>query len=177
MAVDDIALRVCSHDDAETLALVGAATFLDAFAGILPGRSIVKHCMVHHTPEQYAEYLKHPQCRIWVAETAVEQGPVGYSMLTAPDLPIPNPKPSDIELKRIYLLSRFHGSGAGRLLLEAAIDGARTLAAGRIFLGVYGQNARAIAFYQRNGFQVVGKRTFQMGFNIFDDLVLGRDLS
>jgi ribosomal protein S18 acetylase RimI-like enzyme len=176
LAVDDIALRACSHDDAETLALVGAATFLDAFAGTLPGRSIVKHCMVHHTPEQYAKYLEQPQTRIWIAETAVEQGPVGYSMLTAPDLPIPDPTPSDLELKRIYLLSRFHGSGAGKLLLDAAVEGARQLSAGRLFLGVYGKNARAIAFYRRNGFEVVGKRTFQMGFNLFDDLVLGREL-
>lgn len=158
------------------LALVGAATFLDAFAGMLPGKSIVEHCRVQHAAEKYAAYLAQAECGIWVAETVVEAGPVGYSMVTRPDLPIEDPAEGDVELKRIYLLSRFHGSGAGRRLMEAAVDGARAMGGRRLFLGVFAGNARAVRFYEKSGFAVVGKRTFQMGFNIFDDLVMGREL-
>ncbi len=158
------------------LALVGAATFLDAFAGMLPGRSIVEHCRVNHAPEKYAYYLGQPGCGVWVAETVVEAGAVGYSMVTKPDLPIDDPREDDLELKRIYLLSRFHGSGAGRRLMEAAVEGAREMGGRRLFLGVFAGNARALAFYKKEGFRVVGERTFQMGFSVFDDLVLGREL-
>ena len=158
------------------LALVGAATFLDAFAGMLPGRSIVEHCRVNHDAEKYATYLSQPQCRAWVAETVAQAGPVGYAMVTKPDLPLPDLREDDLEVKRIYLLSRFHGGGTGRRLMQAAVTGAQAMGGRRLFLGVFAGNARAIAFYKKEGFRVVGERTFQMGFSVFDDLVLGRDL-
>ena len=176
MPVDEISLRPCTNDDVQLLSVLGSATFLDAFAGTLPGASIVEHCRVNHSPEKYSYYLSQPQTRIWVAETVSQQGPVGYSMLTAPDLPIADPQPTDLELKRIYLLSRFHGGGAGRALMDAAVEGARAQGAKRLFLGVYAGNARALAFYAKEGYQIVGARTFQMGFNLFDDHVLARDL-
>jgi ribosomal protein S18 acetylase RimI-like enzyme len=174
--IDQITLRPALSDDAQTLALVGAATFLDAFAGTLPGPSIVEHCRRHHTPAAYLTYLALPTTAIWIAETTHQNGPVGYSMVTAPDLPIPDPQPTDLELKRIYLLSRFHGSGAGPALMDRAIESARTLGARRLFLGVYDGNARALAFYARTGFKMTGERTFQMGFNTFHDHVLSYDL-
>jgi ribosomal protein S18 acetylase RimI-like enzyme len=174
--VDEIALRACTGDDAQLLSVLGSATFLDAFAGTLPGASIIEHCRINHSPEKYRYYLSQPQTRIWVAETVHQQGPVGYSMLTAPDLPIDDPRETDLELKRIYLLSRFHGSGAGRALMDAAVEGAREQGAKRLYLGVYAGNARALAFYAKEGYRIVGARTFQMGFNVFDDHVLAKSL-
>jgi diamine N-acetyltransferase len=176
VAVSEVSVRRGTVEDAQALALVGSATFLDSFAGILEGKSIVQHCKVNHAAEVYAGYLERPDCRIWLAETAVKEGPVGYAMLTKPDLPIADPRLDDVELKRIYVLTRFHGTGTGRRLMETAMDEARTMGRRRIFLGVYGGNLRAIAFYERAGFRVTGSRTFQMGFTIYDDLVLGRDL-
>lgn len=175
MALEEIGIRRCSVEDAATLALVGAATFLDAFSGVLPGRSIVQHCKVNHSVEAYAGYLSQPESRVWLAETEVQEGPVGYAMLTKPDLPV-EVTAQDVELKRIYVLTRFHGTGAGKRLMETAMEEARTMARRRMLLGVHAENVRALAFYERAGFEVVGKRTFQMGFDVFDDLVLGREL-
>jgi len=44
---------------------------------------------------------------------------VGYLVLGTPDVPVKDPDPNDWEIKRIYLLSRFQGSGNGRRLMEA----------------------------------------------------------
>lgn len=41
-------------DDADTLALIGAATFLETFAGVLDGAAIVAHCGVAHASGYYA---------------------------------------------------------------------------------------------------------------------------
>ncbi len=171
----EIVIRRCGVEDAAVLALLGGATFLDAFSGMLPGRSIVEHCRVNHSAEAYAKYLSKPECRVWMAETVVEEGPVGYAMLTAPDLPV-EVSGEDTELKRIYVLSRFHGSGTGKRLMEEAIAGARGMGKKRLLLGVHEGNERALGFYERAGFEVVGKRTFQMGFSVFEDLVLGLGL-
>jgi ribosomal protein S18 acetylase RimI-like enzyme len=176
MQLDGIALRQCTVDHASTLALIGAATFLESFAGTLDGASIVAHCHKQHAAEVYSKYLSHPETRAELAVAEPGDAPVGYSLLTEPDLPLADLSADDIELKRIYLLSRFQGNGRGNTLLEGALRAARAMGKKRILLGVYAKNAKALAFYRRHGFVQVGTRTFQVGASIFHDLVLGRPL-
>jgi len=167
-------LRRAGEDDAQALALVGAATFLETFAGVLPGPDIVAHCAVQHAAERYAAWLAagYP---MWLAEAAVGRAPVGFVMLSPPDLPIPSDE-RDVEVKRIYTFSRWHGTGLGRALMEAAADHAKAEGRRRLLLGVYGRNERAIAFYLKAGFEVVGERRFTVGGQTYDDLVLARVL-
>jgi ribosomal protein S18 acetylase RimI-like enzyme len=174
--VDEIVVRDATIDDAPALALIAAATFLDAYANMLPGDAIVAHCALHHTPEAFAQYLSEPQTQAWLAVTSTGTT-VGYAMNTTPDLPLDDLATDDIELKRIYLLSRFHGIGIGQRLMDAASAGARAAAARRLLLGVYAENPRALAFYRRNGFAQTGTRQFTVGHLVCDDYVLAKVLS
>jgi len=166
-------IRTADRQDAASLGLIGAATFLETFAGILDGAAIVAHCLREHAPSAYEAYLG-AGATAWLSETSVGAAPVGYAMVAAAKLP--GSQAGDLELKRIYALSRFHGSGLGRGLMEAAIDQARTLGAPRLLLGVYAGNARALAFYARNGFVRIGERLFQVGDKHYEDHVLARPL-
>ncbi|NYF78516.1 GNAT family N-acetyltransferase [Granulicella arctica] len=176
MELDDIALRSCTLKDTAALALVGAATFLEAFAGTLDGEAIVAHCAKQHSVETYTKYLSRPDCKIWLAETREGAAPVGYAMLTQPDLPLPDLSSDDIELKRIYLFSRFHGKGAGQMLLDQSVTAAAEMNKRRLLLGVYRGNLRGLAFYRKNGFVDAGIRTFMIGHRQYDDLILSRPL-
>lgn len=167
-------IRRAGPGDAQALALAGAATFLETFAGILPGPDIVAHCAVQHAPERYAGWLS-AGCPIWLAEAATGRAPVGYLVLSPPDLPIPSDD-RDVEVKRIYAFSRWHGTGLGRALMEAAANHAKAEGRRRLLLGVYGRNERAIAFYLKTGFEIVGERRFTVGGQTYDDLVLARGL-
>ena len=191
-----VTLRRATAADADALALVGAATFLEAFTWMLPGADILAHCALHHTPEAYRKYLAQADTRITLAEAAHGGAPVGYTMLTAPELPTFAVQPADIELKRIYLFSRFRsaatpvvafspasaqaepvpGLRAGQALMNAAIDDARNLGRTRLLLGTHAGNAPAIAFYRRNGFAEAGTRTFQVGTQICCDLIFARPI-
>lgn len=164
-------IRRAHAGDAEALALAGAATFLETFAGILDGADIVAHCRKQHAADLYAQALAEPGVALWLAETA-GAAPVGFAMLTPPYLPLAELRADDLELKRIYLLSRFHGGGTGRALMQHAVDEARARGAGRLLLGVYAGNARALAFYARCGFVQVGERRFQVGANSYQDAIL-----
>ena len=175
-ATSSITVRQAVPADAPMLALVGAATFLDGFADLLPGDAMVAHVAAHHTAEVFARYLASPGVFGWLA-TAAHGAPVGYSMLTPPELPPETVQPGDLELKRIYALSRFHGSGLAQRLLAPAIVAARSAGAPRLLLGVHAQNVRALRFYHRNGFRPVGARQFQVGTLLCDDLVLARPLA
>ena len=166
-------LRRASIDDCDRLALIGAATFLETFAGVLDGSAIVTHCQREHGPPAYREYLA-AGAQAWLVETCAGDTPIGYSLLGAPNLPGSRPDGSDVELKRIYTLSRFHGSGIGAGLMKQAVDDASWKGAARVLLGVYAGNARARAFYVKSGFVQIGDRRFKVGDEMYDDVVLAR---
>jgi ribosomal protein S18 acetylase RimI-like enzyme len=173
--VETVTLRRATLDDAAMLGVVGAATFLEAFTWALPGADIVEFCTKHHTAEAYARYLAKPDTRIMLAVTG-EDAPVGYVMLCQPDFPAFDVQPEDIELKRIYLFSRYRAGGNAQRLMDAAVADARELGRTRLLLGTHAGNARAIAFYRRNGFSEVGTRTFVVGKQVCSDLIFGKTL-
>jgi diamine N-acetyltransferase len=99
--------------------------------------------------------------------------PVGYTLLTPPDLPLPI-GPQDIELRRIYTLDLTRGTGLGSALMARAITDARTLGHTRLLLGVLATNTRARSFYERQGFALAGERRFLVGRSWYDDVVYAR---
>jgi ribosomal protein S18 acetylase RimI-like enzyme len=174
-AVDpEITLRAADEADAERLALVGAATFLETYAGNVDGEDIVVHAREAHSPATYRALLGEPDARAWLAEVAPGRAPVGYAVLTRPDLP--DARPSDLEVRRIYVLAPFQGRRIGVRLLNEAIAAAQAAGASRVLLGVYAINEGALAFYTRCGFRRVGTREFVAGRRTYHDFVLARDL-
>jgi diamine N-acetyltransferase len=168
-------LRECVPGDEERLALVGAASFLEAFAGsaFLDGEAILAHCRKQHSAEKYAAMLTDPETRACVAE--VKGAPVGYAVVCPPDLPVPLTD-NDVELKRIYLLHRFQGSGIGAALMDWSVEAARAMGKQRLLLGVNAQNDQAVGFYLRHGFEHAGTRKFRVGDTLCDDFILARKL-
>lgn len=169
-------IRPATVGDDAALALVAQATFLETFAGVLEGRDVVAHCQREHTQARYAAWLARPDAALWLAEVEPGAAPVGYALNGPPDLPVPDPQPGDRELKRIYILGRFQGAGLGRALLAAAREGAHASGGTRLLLGVYAGNTRALAFYERQGFQPVASRQFRVGNRTYDDRVLALEL-
>ena len=171
-----IDVRRAVPGDEQALAQVGQATFLETFAGVLDGADLLAHCSRQHTSEVYRDWLADERVAIWLATIAPGAAPVGYLVLTPPALPVADPGPADVEIKRVYLLHRFQGAGVGRRLLDTAIGHARERGARRMLLGVYAHNRDALAFYARCGFHDVGERRFRVGDNEYDDRVLALDL-
>ena len=106
-------------------------------------------------PDVYEAWLNNPDAALWLADARNGGAPVGYAVLDSPQLTIA--EPGDLEVKRIYVLSRFHGTGVGSRLMTAALDEARHRGAQRALLGVYANNHRALAFYAKYGFEIVGE--------------------
>jgi ribosomal protein S18 acetylase RimI-like enzyme len=164
-------IRPAEAGDADALALVGAATFLDTYAGAIDGVGLIAHCGEHHSAAAYRRLLE-AGAKAWLVELSPGGAPIGYALACSPELE--QARTGDWELKRIYVLSRFHGTGISAALLDAVIaaaDGNQ-----RLLLGVKNDNARALRFYRKHGFTEVGTRTFQVGAGRYDDLVLARPL-
>ena len=174
MAVE-ISIRRAGVGDERALALVGQATFLETFAGVLDGAAIIDHCHKAHAAELYGRWLADPDTAVWVAHAAPGNAPIGYLVVARPDLPVADTS-QDLELKRIYLLGRYHGSGVGKRMLAHAVAHATSAGAPRLLLGVYAGNASALGFYRHQGFSKLAERQFNVGGKAYDDHVLGLDL-
>lgn len=164
-------IRPAGPADADALALVGAATFLESFAGLVHGAGIVAHCTQAHSAQAYRDYLA-SGAKAWLAEVEPGHAPVGYAMLTRPDLDLAGE--DDIELKRIYLLTQYQGTMMAGTLMRTVCEAAEGYR--RLLLGVKEDNHRALGFYRKHGFETIGTRRFDVGGAIYDDLVLARDL-
>lgn len=171
----DWTIRQAAAPDADRLALIGCATFLETFAGLLDGAAIVSHCETEHSPASYRRYFD-KACRAWLVEADAGNAPIGFSLVGLTDLPGSSSDGSDIELKRIYALSRFHGSGIGARLMQQAVGYAEVQGYRRLLLGVYAGNDRARAFYAKNGFIQIADRRFRVGNREYDDVVLAKPI-
>jgi diamine N-acetyltransferase len=171
----DWRLRRASVEDAPAAALVAGASFLATFAGILDGADIVAHVAKNSAPAIFAAWIGDPGSVVTLAEHPIGAAPVGYSVLTTPDLPVAT-HGSDIELRRIYTLPLAQGTGLGRALMQQAIADAIAMGKTRLLLGALGRNARARGFYERQGFEVVGTRQYRVGSALCDDVIYARSL-
>lgn len=174
-ASPQIEIRRCAPRDAPALALVGQATTLETYPELMPLVDMLAHTEHEHGRARYAGWLADPAYRIWIAELAATRSPVGYVVLCPPDLPVPT-EPGDLEVKRIYVLGPYKGTGLGARLMSTALEAARTAGASRVWLGVNRDNRAAQAFYARQGFTRAGERKFRVGASTYDDLVLARPL-
>lgn len=164
--------RPAVEADARALTHLGRATFLATFAVDHPGGALLDFLDEAHREDLYRAWLTDPACHLLIGETPLG-APAGYAVLTPPDHPHLS-RPGDIELKRVYLLPPWHGSGEADRLMDLAIEAARGRQAERILLAVYEVNDRARRFYERNGFALVGETSFMVGDVAFPDLVYAR---
>lgn len=79
-----------------------------------------------------------------------------------------------LEIERIYVTSEAQGKGLGKLLLQFALEQAKTKGLICTWLGVWEKNEKAIAFYKHHGFEVFADHPFKLGGEDQRDLLMKR---
>ncbi len=149
-------IRRCVPGDEAMLSVLGSATFMETYAGYVAAEDIMLAARTWHHPDFYHDWLRRDDVDIYVAEAEAGRGALGYVALV-PYAGEPG-APFTVEIKRIYLLHRFHGTGLGKQLMSAALASARGRQAAEVRLDVAEFNAYAIAFYSGFGFRIVSTR-------------------
>ena len=76
------------------------------------------------------------------------------------------------EINKLYILERFCGKGIGYNLLRNAEETVRAKGINKIWLLVFDQNDRAIAFYERQNYKHIGEANDQMEVNNYTNKVM-----
>lgn len=125
------------------------------------------------TPAAWQAEFATPGVAIRLAEQ--DRALVGFAKTSMPTLPV-TPQGPARELRQLYLDDHARGTGVGQALLDWAIDDAHARGAQELFLSVYVDNARARRFYERNGFERIGRYTFMVGNHADEDDLMRRAL-
>jgi len=160
--------------DAHRVSVLARKTFPLACPPGTTRENIELFCDTKLSAEAFEGYLADPQIRLWLA--TAEDEPAGYVMSVSgePTNPVVagavTMRPT-VEISKIYVLASAQGSGVAGQLMSVAVDDAREKSASSVWLGVNQHNERANRFYERQGFVIVGERSFQVGAGFEDDFV------
>ncbi len=165
---------------AGAVSAVGAQAFAEAFAAHNAWSDLVAHLEREYAPQVIARRMGESGALYLLARDP--RGPVGMALVE--DGPTPSearlvrvlPHGPAVQLHQIYVLERARSHGVGAALLEAVVAEARARGAACLWLGVWSNNPRAVRFYERHGFAVVGEHTFVLGTDAQRDHVMAREL-
>ena len=163
-------LRRGGANDAEALAILAERTFRDAFGARNTAENMDLHCTRSFGTGIQARELADAGL---VTTLAAESGRlVGFSQLylSKPHACITAARPA--ELNRIYVSSEWQGRGVAQSLMRNVLDTAAAAGSDILWLGVWEHNPKAIAFYRKFGFEILGDQPFMLGQDRQRDLIM-----
>lgn len=167
-----LTLRYATAADNELLAEIGRETFADTFGPDNTPEDMAAYLDGAFGPEKQAAELADPAVRFLIAERA--GAVVGFCKVGFGPAPRAVGGRRPMEIVRIYARQPYIGQGVGARLMRACLDEAAQAGCDRVWLGVWQRNPRAIAFYQKWGFEIVGPATFQLGSDLQHDWLMAR---
>ncbi len=169
-----VSIRRATARDAGPLAELAERTFRDAFAESNNPVDMEIHCRARFGKDIQAREIADPGWATLLAEAGDELAGFAQVRLNAPKDCVAARRPA--ELYRIYVARSWHGRGIAQQLMNEVMAVAEADGSDRIWLGVWEENRRALAFYRTYGFEVVGAHEFMFGTERQQDLVMATDV-
>ena len=167
-----ITYRDATRDDAAILDRMFDTVFCDTFAHLYSAENLDAFLSSFGTADWEAQ-LDDPAFACRIAE--VDGAPVGYIKLGRLKLPVQEDSPA-LLLDQLYILKEHHGVGIAHGLMVWALEEAQARGASRLYLTVFVDNHRARRFYDRYGFENVGRYDFMVGNHVDEDIIMRKTL-
>jgi len=149
-------IRAAAVDDVDAIATVQVRTWRQAYAGLLP-QSVLDGLDVAERAAMWRRGIEHgsPPGAVFVADS--DGDVVGFVAVGRYQGPDGERDPSTGQVSAIYVLPDHWSTGAGRELMQTAIEHLNDHGFAEVRLWVFGDNARARRFYERCGFVADGE--------------------
>ncbi len=180
MTTPDYHLRAAVSADLPELCEFAAATFPMACPSYITEEDIAAHCAKYFTVPNMQKHLDKEDHHLHLAVAASGEI-IGYILLIAGDGVDPEGYKQlhhfpALGIDKIYVSSELHGQGISRALMDWAEEKARAEGFESLWLATNPQNKRAIRFYEKSGFSIIGRREYYVGTTFNDDIVLEKPL-
>lgn len=169
-----IQLTRVSAGDVNTLKEIGIDTFNEAFAHLNTPENMAHYLNTAFTDQKLLEEINNPCSEFYMAR--LDNRVIGYLKISYGPAQTELKDNEGLEIERIYVLQEFHGKKVGQTLFNKGLDIAATMKKSYVWLGVWEHNAKALAFYKKNGFEVFDSHEFRLGDDLQTDLMMKRNL-
>jgi len=166
------ALQLSEADFADLASLLDLAqtSFVQAFTEGNKPENVQAYLSQAFTSVQLEKEWRNPASTFLLA--SLEGRLVGYTKVNLAAAQTDVQDPDSLEVARLYTLEEVWGKGVGQFLLDAALAVAKEKGKTFVWLGVWEHNARAIRFYEKNGFKAFGSHPFPFGDEIQNDWLM-----
>jgi ribosomal protein S18 acetylase RimI-like enzyme len=169
-------IRTATLVDASFLAALAERTFRDTFASDNSPDDIDLYARGSFSLDRVRDELVDEMNTFLLALRHGDGQLGGYAKLRTGTADPSVTGPDPVELQRLYVDRGAIGHGVGAALMRASLGAARSAGYRTLWLGVWERNARAIAFYRRWQFEMVGEHLFRLGTDNQTDLIMARPL-
>ena len=153
-------LREAQSTDASSIAAISIEVWIGTYLKRGVRNFFADYALSEFTTVRIERLIADPNHFILVSEN--EEGIDGFIRVSS-DSTGPVSGCSNVEISTFYVQPRHHGKGIGKALLNAAVEYCRNRGAVSAWLTTYAENAPAIAFYLKYGFEHIGETHFRIG--------------
>jgi ribosomal protein S18 acetylase RimI-like enzyme len=161
-------IRVVRDNDADCLSKFAKLVFAETYGHALAPESLANYLQIEFSPLKIRSHFENSVHRVLDAEDEI----VGWGALNETIAPSCVLQTRAVELSRFYIHADHRGSGASDALLAQLETDAISRDYQTLWLCVWRENARAIAFYRRRGFEIVGQKEVWVEDVLFNDWVM-----
>jgi len=167
-----VTYRDASIDDAWALDRLFKAIFCDTFAHLYRADDLDAF-LASSGRGDWERQLNDPAFAVRVAEGGGE--PVGYVKLGPVKIPVDKDS-TGLLIDQFYIDTAHQGAGVAHALMDWTLTEARRRGADALYLTVFTENERARRFYERYGFEPVGRYDFMVGSQADEDIIMRKAL-
>lgn len=169
-------IRIAADADAAELSALMRETFTAANGHCTSPANLAAFLDSVYTLERQRREIANPEIRTLLVDSPSGDELIGFAQVrfaTRPPLALPLSAP--VELGRIYVSSEFHGQGLATALMQHVVDAARSRGGDGLWLSVWKEAPRAIAYYSKHDFRIAGSIVFTVGDDPKEDWLMVRE--
>jgi ribosomal protein S18 acetylase RimI-like enzyme len=156
----EITITTAVAGNASLLAQLGKQTFVESHGPSAAQQVIEEYTARNYTTTVFDSLIKDATNLIYILNVGTKAA--GYSMMKV-NAPHPQIASSNVaKLDRLYLLKEFHDLKLGWRLLQFNISLAKSQQQNAMWLYAWKGNERAVNFYKKAGFEIIGSHDFKL---------------
>lgn len=170
--MESISIVPVKRDDLAKLQTISRSTFAQTFDEHNNPDDMQTYLNASFSAEKLSAELNNKNSAFYFAMEKNSNKIVGYLKVNTGDAQTEKKDLNAFEIERIYVDKAYFGKKVGQLLFDKAIEIANSKKVSYVWLGVWEENHRAIAFYTKNGFKAFDKHLFKLGNDVQTDIMM-----
>jgi ribosomal protein S18 acetylase RimI-like enzyme len=168
--MSEFEIRKANFCDLQTIKKIGIHTFIETFSDVNSPENISNYLKESFNTAQLTRELTNTESFFYLAYS--DEKVIGYLKINFGKAQTEIIDLQALEIQRIYVLQEFQGKKVGQLFIDEVLNITNLHSVSFIWLGVWEENHKALAFYRKNDFSVFDKHVFTLGNDEQTDLLM-----